>query len=171
VAVTFFSGFSDWLAKSPMSKGGKTMGVFSVPIRVRNWQNRFLPAAKQGEEVTCNALVDTGALELALPAELIECLKLEPIDTVSVYDAGGAQHECRVFGIVELEVQERTCHVRVIELPHGAEPLLGAVPLEEMDWRVSPQERRLIPNPKSPDKPLLPLCWLRLGPGISPVRQ
>jgi hypothetical protein len=98
------------------------MGVFSVPIRVRNWQNRFLPAAKQGEEVTCNALVDTGALELALPAELIECLKLEPIDTVSVYGPDGAQHECRVFGIVELEVQERTCHVRVIELSRGWVP-------------------------------------------------
>ncbi len=147
------------------------MGVFSVPIRVRNWQNRFLPAAKQGEEVTCNALVDTGALELALPAELIECLKLEPIDTVSVYAPDGTRHERRVFGIVELEVQGRVCHVRAIELPRGAQPLLGAVPLEQMDWRVSPQERRLIPNPQSPDEPLLPLCRVRLELGIFPVRQ
>ena len=67
------------------------MGVFSVPIRVRNWQNRFLPAARRGEEVTCNALVDTGALELALPIELIECLKLEPIGTVTVCTGDGGQ--------------------------------------------------------------------------------
>ena len=146
------------------------MGVFSVPIRVRNWQNRFLPAARRGEEVTCNALVDTGALDLALPVELVECLKLELIDTVSVYAGDGTRHERRLFGIVELEVQGRVCHVRAIELPRGAEPLLGAVPLEEMDWRVSPQEGRLIPNPQSPDGPLLPLCRLRLGPAICEAR-
>ena len=61
-------------------------------------------------------------------------------------------------GIVELEVQGRKCHVRAIELPRGAEPLLGAVPLEEMDWHISAQEKKLLPNPKSPEKPLLPLC-------------
>jgi hypothetical protein len=32
------------------------------------------------------------------------------------------------------------------------------VPLEEMDWHVSPQGKELVPNPMSPDKPLLPLC-------------
>jgi ribonuclease J len=48
--------------------------------------------------------------------------------------------------------------VRVIELPHGSKPLLGAVPLEEMDWHVSPQEKKLLPNPQSPEQPLLPLC-------------
>ena len=143
------------------------MGVFSVPVRVRNWQNRFLPPTRRGEEVTCNALVDTGALELALPAELIECLKLELIDSVSVYAGDGARHQRRVFGIVELEVQGRVCHVRAIELPRGAQPLLGAVPLEQMDWRVSPQERRLIPNPDSPDQPLLPLCTFGLEPEVS----
>jgi hypothetical protein len=55
-------------------------------------------------------------------------------------------------------VQGRSCQVRAIELPRGAKPLLGAVPLEEMDWHVSPQERRLLPNPESPDEPLLSLC-------------
>jgi hypothetical protein len=48
--------------------------------------------------------------------------------------------------------------VRAIELPRGADPLLGAVPLEEMDWHISAQEKKLLPNPKSPEKPLLPLC-------------
>ena len=134
------------------------MGVFTVPAKLKNWQSRFLPKEKQGEEIKCEALVDSGAAELALPEELIERLKLEELDTVKVYTADGAQHEYRVFGIVELEVQGRVCQVRVIELPHGAEPLLGAVPLEEMDWHISPLEKKLIPNPRSPEKPLLPLC-------------
>lgn len=134
------------------------MGVFSVPLRVRNWQNRFLPPERQGEEVSCEALVDSGAAELALPADLLERLRLEELGRVKAYTADGGQHEYRVFGIAEIEVQGRICQVRVIEWPPGAKPLLGAVPLEEMDWHISPTERRLVPNPRSPEGPLLPLC-------------
>jgi clan AA aspartic protease len=133
------------------------MGVFSVNINLSNWQNRFLPKERQGAPVTCNALVDTGAAELALPSDLIEKMKLEQVDTVHVATADGSKHEYRIFGIAKLKVQGRKCQVRAIELPYGTEPLLGAVPLEEMDLHVSPLEKKLIPNPKSPDRPLLPL--------------
>ena len=134
------------------------MGVFVARIKLRNWQNRFLPEDQQGQDVECDALVDSGAAELALPADIVERLKLEQLGEVQVYTADGGEHSYRVFGIVEIEVQGRTSQVRAIELPHGAEPLLGAVPLEEMDWHISPQEKKLVPNPKSPEKPLLPLC-------------
>lgn len=134
------------------------MGVFNVVIKVRNWQNRYLPIDKRGEEVECQVLVDSGAAELALPTEIIDKLKLEDLGVVQVYTADGGQHEYRIFGIAEVEVQGRLCQVRVIELPHGAEPLLGAVPLEEMDWHISALEKKLVPNPKSLQKPLLPLC-------------
>ncbi len=134
------------------------MGVFSVPAKMTNFLNEYLPAAERGEEVECQITVDSGAAELALPAEVVEKLRLRPLDTVRVYTAGGGQHEYRVCGVVELEVQGRRCPVRAIELPRGAEPLLGAVPLQQMDWRISPQDKKLLPNPKSPEKPLLPLC-------------
>ena len=134
------------------------MGVFSVPLRIRNWQNRYLPPEKKGEAVECEALVNSGAAELAIPSELIERLRLEQLGIVNVYTADGGQHEYRLFGIAEVEVQGRTSQVRVIELPHGTKPLLGAAPLEAMDWHISPLEKKLIPNPKSPDKALLPLC-------------
>ena len=134
------------------------MGVFRIPVKIKNWQNRYLPPEKQGEDVECEALVDSGAAELALPIELVDRLKLDQLGTVNVYTADGGEHDYRVFGIVEIEVQGRVCQVRAIELPHGAEPLLGAVPLEEMDWHISPIEKKLVPNPKSPERPLLPLC-------------
>jgi len=137
------------------------MGIFKVPIKVRNWQNQFLPEKMRGEEISCEALVDTGAVELSLPAEMIEKLKLIELGKVRVLTADGGEHEYRIMGIAELEVQKRICHVRVIELPRGAQPLLGAVPLEQMDLHVSPTEKKLIPNPRSPDKPLLPLCSLK----------
>ena len=50
------------------------------------------------------------------------------------------------------------CRNLQLELPHGAKPLLGAVPLEQMDWHLSPLDNRLVPNPESPDGPLVPMC-------------
>jgi len=134
------------------------MGVFTVEIKVRNWQNRFLPEEERGKDIVCEALVDSGAVQLSLPAELVEKLKLIELDRVRVYTADGAEHRYRVMGIAEVEVQGRSTRVQVIELPRGARPLLGAVPLEEMDWHISPVEKKLLPNPRSPEGPLLPLC-------------
>ena len=134
-----------------------------VVADVRNWQNRYLPSDRQGEDVECEALVDSGAAEFALPVDIIERLRLEHVGEVRVYTADEGEHDYRVFGIAEVEVQGRRCQVRVIELPHGAEPRLGAVPLEEMDWHISPSEKRLVPNPRSPEKPLLPLAGMALS--------
>ena len=53
------------------------MGVFRVLVKVRNWQNRYLPPDRQGKEVECEALVDSGAAEFALPVDVIERLRLE----------------------------------------------------------------------------------------------
>ncbi len=133
------------------------LGIFRVPAKMRNWQNRFLPPGKQGREVSCDMLVDSGAAELALPAELMDPLKLEDLGAMRVVTADGPQRECRVLGMVELEVQGRICQVRAIELPRGTQPLLGAVPLEEMDWHIDLSGQKLVPNPLSPDQPLLHL--------------
>jgi len=62
--------------KSSDSEEVIEMGVFEVEIKVRNWQNRFLPEEERGEEIVCEAVVDSGAIQFSLPAELIERLKL-----------------------------------------------------------------------------------------------
>ena len=134
------------------------MGAFKVRIKMRNLFNEYLPESERGEDVECDAMVDTGAAELALPAEIVQKLALKAYETVPVVTADAGTHEYRICGMVELEVQGRKCRVQVIELPRGAKPLLGAVPLEEMDWHVSPLKKKLLPNPESPDRPLLPLC-------------
>ena len=133
------------------------MGVFDVETKIRNWQNRFLPKEERGEDIVCNALVDTGAVQLSLPAEFVERLKLMELGKIRARTADGGEHEYRVMGIAEVEVQRRSTRVQVIELPRGTRPLLGAIPLEEMDWHISPLEKKLVPNPESPDGPLLPL--------------
>ena len=101
--------------------------------------------------------MDTGAVELALPAELIERLGLIEVGVIGAETADGAHHRYRLMGIAEVEVQGRTCRVQAIELLRGAQPMLGAVPLEEMDWHISPTQKRLVPNPRWPDLPTQPL--------------
>ena len=124
---------------------------------MRNWQNRFLPPEQQGEDVSCDAVADPGAIELCLPAELVERLRLVQVGTMAAETADGARHRLRVMGMAEVEVQGRSTHAQVVELPRGARPLLGAVPLEQMDWHISPKEQRLVPNPRNPEEPVLPL--------------
>ena len=133
------------------------MGVFTVDTKITNWQNRFLPEADHGAGIVCQALVDTGAVELALPAELIERLRLAEVGTIRDETADGVDHIYRIMGIAEVEVQGRTCQVQTVELPHGAKPLLGVVPMQEMDWHISPAEMKLVPNPRWPDMPTQPL--------------
>src|SRR5438132_14410485 len=127
------------------------MGVFTVSIRVRNWQKRCLASDERGADVACDALVDTGAVELCLPAELVEQLRLTQTRTLLGETADGTRHRLRVMGMTEVEVQGRTAVVEIVELPRGAMPLLGATPLQAMDWHISPREHRLVPNPRSPD--------------------
>ena len=80
------------------------MGVFNVPIELKNWQNKFLPEDQRGEDVQCEALVDSGAAELALPADLIERLKLEETGEVNVYTADGGEHKEKTHQPSRMEI-------------------------------------------------------------------
>lgn len=127
------------------------MGTFSVEVTLRNWQNRFLPEDERGKEIVCEALVDTGASELCLPADVVESLNLVEVGRIRVQIADGGHHFYRLMGMIEVEVQGRSSRVQAVELPRGSRVLLGALPLEGMDWHISPKEGRLIPNPAFPD--------------------
>ena len=127
------------------------MGVFTVEVTLRNWQNRFIPEGERAQDVVCEALVDTGASELCLPADIVESLNLVEVGRMRVQTADGGRHFYRLVGMVEVEVQGRSSRVQAVELPRGARVLLGAFPLEGMDWHISPKEGRLIPNPAFPD--------------------
>ena len=127
------------------------MGVFTVEVTLRRYKDGPSFEDEPTEEVVCDALVDTGAVHLCLPADIVERLGLVQVGRRSLRTADGRRQPYRLMGIVEAEVQGRDCHVTAIEMPAGTTPLLGAIPLEDMDWHVSPQERKLIPNPLSLD--------------------
>ena len=72
------------------------MGVFKVRARMRNLLNDYLPEKDRRQDVECDLTVDTGAVELALPADIVERLRLKPFDTIRARtaDGGGTSTAC-----------------------------------------------------------------------------
>jgi len=64
--------------------------------------------------------------------------------------ANGHIVEYNVVGPIEVRFKNRRCTVDAMVLPGGSEPLLGAIPLEDMDVLVNPYRRELIVNPDHP---------------------
>jgi clan AA aspartic protease len=101
------------------------------------------------------AVVDTGATMLVLPADVIEELGLRKFREVRVRYANNSKRLRAVYGIVTLDLHGRSGHFDVLEEERGSQPLVGQMVLEELDLVVDAKARRLVPNPESPDVPLL----------------
>ena len=102
-----------------------------------------------------NALVDTGATMLVLPAEIIQELGLREVREVTVRYADNSRRTKSIFGVLRVELQGRFGHFDVLQEERGGQALVGQIVLEELDLVVDPKGRGLVPNPESPDMPLL----------------
>ena len=100
-------------------------------------------------------LVDSGAVMLVLPQDLVETLGLSEVGKVIVTYADERKEERPVAGIVTVKVGNRLTSVNcVVGLPNS-EPLLGQIVLEAMDLLVDCAQQKLVPRPESPFLPLL----------------
>jgi predicted aspartyl protease len=103
--------------------------------------------ADQARRITVpDALVDTGATTLALPARLIQQLGLARRYEKRATSSRGAGM-IDVYEAVRLTIQGRDCTVDVLEVPDDVPALVGQIPLEALDLVVDPRGRRLIGNP------------------------
>jgi hypothetical protein len=128
------------------------MGKVSVRIKVKNWDDLALLAlgerTSQPRSVETDALVDTGAVKLYLQSSVIQRLGLRPIGTVHSRTMSNRREERRLFSPVDLEIQGRSGRFDVIEVPDALPNVIGRIPLEDMDWVIDSQGRKLIPNPE-----------------------
>ena len=102
-------------------------------------------AARPGgppEEIA--ALVDTGATYTLVPAPILRRLGVEPIGRQTFLIADGSRVE-REIGQVSIRLDDRSRTTVVVFGDEDAEPLLGAVTLEEFGLGVDPVRRRLVP--------------------------
>lgn len=93
-----------------------------------------------------DALVDTGATMLSLPTRVIHQLGLKEQYRKRIRTSIGLA-EAAVYDAVKLTIQDRTCTMDVMEVPDDVPVLIGQLPLEQLDFVVDLQSRRLIGNP------------------------
>jgi predicted aspartyl protease len=128
------------------------MGIVLVTALIENFddikaaEKGLIPAADIRRMEIHDARVDTGATYVSMPKRLIEQLGLKRIKTVEAKTVSGPIR----FGIyeqVKLTIQGRDCEVRVSEVADNCPVLIGYIPLELLDFVVSPKEQKLIGNP------------------------
>lgn len=95
-------------------------------------------------------LVDSGAYNLSINENIRAQLGLRTIGE-QVFELGDGTHKTfEVVGPVEVRFKNRDTTARAVLLPGNAEPLLGQIPMEDMDVVISAREERLDVNPDSP---------------------
>lgn len=98
-----------------------------------------------------NILVDTGSFMLAINENIQEYLQLPVVDIKKARLTNEQSIECNVVAPVEIRFKNRKTTCQAIVLPGNSEPLLGAIPLEDLDVVINPLRQELTVNPESPD--------------------
>lgn len=118
------------------------MGIIYSELRLAN------DAKPELEEISVNALVDTGALHLCIPEHVALQLQLKTVEMREVILADGQPRQVRYVSPVRIELFNRHCVTGA--LVFGDQVLLGAIPMEDMDLVIIPKTRLLDVNPSSP---------------------
>ena len=119
------------------------MGLTNANILLRN------PRLPELDPVQIDALADTGSVHLCIPSHIQLQLKLEEIDTKEVTLADGSRKLVPYVGPIELRYKNRIGFAGALVM--GEQPLLGAIPMEDMDLVVVPKTREVIVNPNNPN--------------------
>jgi clan AA aspartic protease len=119
------------------------MGLINVKLTLTN------PKRPEIQRVEAEALVDTGSVYLVIPEHVRLQLQLEPQAEKEVTLADGTRRMIPYVGPVEARFKNRVAYVGAIVM--GDEVLLGAIPMEDMDLVLLPQQRLADINPQNPN--------------------
>lgn len=133
------------------------MGSVRVKVKLKNaideaLVSRGLLAPGLLRECETEGLVDTGAVSLVIPPQIVEQLGLRIRGQRVAQYANGSEETIGVTEPVIVECQGRETVVEALVV--GNEVLIGQVVLEQIDLLVDCRNQRLIPNPEHPDYPV-----------------
>jgi predicted aspartyl protease len=129
-----------------------TMGKVLVSAKIENLEDQYksyqglIPADQVRTLTVDDALVDSGATGLMIPARLLGALGLRPTTSRPAHTVGGPI-TIQKYEAVRLSIQGRDCVVEVHEIPDPNPVLIGQIPLESMDWVIDMKNQKLIGNP------------------------
>jgi len=124
------------------------MGKVIERVRIKN-------VFEPGKSIEVDALIDTGATMVVLPQDIVHKLGLKKFREIKVRYANNKVEVKPVYRAVVIEILGREGTFDVIGEEEGSQPLIGQVVLEVLDLVVDTKKRKLIPNPASPDTPMI----------------
>jgi predicted aspartyl protease len=138
------------------------MGEITVNVTLENPIDRGVFERGDGEESairrsSLDAIVDTGAVMLVLPQNVVERLGVGIRRTVIVSYADERKEERPVAGPLTIRIGNRFMSTDCVVGPPLSEPLVGQIVMEALDLVADCTNRTLGPRPESPDYPLLKL--------------
>jgi clan AA aspartic protease len=98
-----------------------------------------------------NILVDTGSYMLAINENMQEYLQIPVVDPKKARMANEQSIMCNVVAPIDIIFKNRRTTCQAIVLSGDSEPLLGTIPLEDLDVVINPLRQELTVNPESPD--------------------
>jgi clan AA aspartic protease len=138
----------------------KEIGLIYADIQLTNVDDealvrRYIIDKDEVRSVRLNMLVDTDAYMMAINETIQSQLELPFVEKRKVQVADSRVMEYDVVGPVMVRFANRRATCNAFVLPGDSEPLLGAIPMEEMDVLVHPQRQELIVNPEHPNYAVL----------------
>jgi clan AA aspartic protease len=121
------------------------MGIIRSTFRFSN------PVRTDLQPIDVNCLVDTGAIHLCLPQHIAIQLDLKELERREVTVADGRRLSVPYCGPIQIRFKNRNSFTGALVM--GNEPLLGAIPMEDMDLVIDPSRQSVDVNPHSPNVP------------------
>jgi clan AA aspartic protease len=119
------------------------VGLTKAKLTLKN------PRKPELQPLEVDALVDSGAVHLCIPAQVQFQLGLEEVEKKEATFTDASKKLVPYVGPLELHFKNRTGFAGALVM--GDEVLLGAISMEDMDLVVIPKTRTLDVNPQSPN--------------------
>lgn len=136
------------------------MGVVYAEIELINSVDvenakRYRIGQEEIRRIRLTMLVDSGAYMMAINETIQSQLEIPFMEKRKVQLASGQVVEYDVVGPIEVRFANRRAICTAFVLPGDSEPLLGAIPMEEMDVLIHPKRQELVVNPEHPNYAVL----------------
>jgi len=131
------------------------MGLVYADIELINADDLALVRRNQMDQdevkrMHINMLVDSGAYMMSINESIQEQLQLPFVEKRKAQLADGSIVEYDVVGPIQVRFANRNAVCNAFVLSGDNEPLLGAIPMEEMDVLIHPLRQELLVNPEHP---------------------